>query len=127
MVEFPAGKKDAGESSLACAERELREETGYRAREWSFAGRLAPSVAYTDEIIDIWFARGMIAGARELDVDEHLDVFTATPEELMAWSRSGAIIDCKTLIGVLWLQNVLGGAWTLDWSSAVATPAHAAR
>ncbi|UJW78921.1 NUDIX domain-containing protein [Hydrogenophaga sp. SL48] len=119
MVEFPAGKLDAGEGSLACARRELLEETGYSAREWAFAGRLAPTIAYSDEIIDIWFARGLSAGERQLDEGEFLDVFSATPDELQAWCRSGAIIDCKTLVGALWLQNVLSGAWTLDWSGTM--------
>ena len=52
------------------ARRELREETGYSAREWAFAGRLSPTVAYSDEIIDIWFARGLTLGARQLDEEE---------------------------------------------------------
>lgn len=119
MIEFPAGKLDAGEASLACAQRELREETGYSAREWAFAGRLSPTVAYSDEIIDIWVARGLTLGERHLDDGEFLDVFAATPAELQTWCRSGEVIDGKTLVGALWLQNVLIGAWTLDWSGAV--------
>lgn len=119
IVEFPAGKLDAGEGSLACAQRELQEETGYSAREWAFAGRLAPTIAYSDEIIDIWFARGLVAGERNLDDGEFLDVFTASPDEVQDWCRDGTIIDCKTLVGALWLQNVLSGAWSLDWSGAM--------
>ena len=119
MLEFPAGKLDPGEGSLACARRELREETGYSAREWAFAGRLSPTVAYSDEIIDIWFARGLTLGERQLDDGEFLDVFGATPQALLEASRDGRLIDGKSLAGLLWLQNVLSGAWSLDWSGCV--------
>ena len=116
MVEFPAGKLDAGEASLVCAQRELLEETGYSAREWAFAGRLAPTIGYSNEIIDIWFARGLVAGERHLDEGEHLDLLSATPAELLAWCRDGTVTDAKTLTGALWLQNVLRGDWSLDWT-----------
>ncbi|MES1978385.1 MAG: NUDIX hydrolase [Pseudomonadota bacterium] len=115
MIEFPAGKLDEGEASLACAKRELFEETGYTAREWAKAGVLHPVISYSTEFIDIWFARGMIAGERELDAGEFLEVFTATPAELSDWCRDGQVTDAKTLTGMLWLQNVLSGAWALDW------------
>ena len=118
MVEFPAGKLDAGEVSLACAKRELFEETGYSAREWARAGVLHPVISYSTEFIDIWFARGLSPGERQLDAGEFLEVFTATPAELHDWCRDGAITDAKTLTGVLWLQNVLSGAWALEWHSA---------
>jgi ADP-ribose pyrophosphatase len=117
MIEFPAGKLDAGEGSLACARREFQEETGYSAREWAFAGRLAPTIGYSNELIDIWFARGLTLGRRRLDEGEFLDVFTATPAQLDAWCRSGDVVDGKTLVGVLWLQRVLQGGWSLDWSA----------
>ena len=115
LIEFPAGKLDPGESALACARRELREETGYSARQWARAGLLHPVVSYSTEVIDIWFARGLTAGARHLDEGEFLDVFSASADQLLDWCRSGAVTDAKTLVGALWLQQVLSGAWQLDW------------
>ncbi|MDR2990859.1 MAG: NUDIX hydrolase [Burkholderiaceae bacterium] len=115
IVEFPAGKLDPGERAFDCARRELREETGYTAREWARAGCLHPTVAYSTEAIDIWFARGLAPGARQLDHGEHLDVFTATPQQLLDGCRDGAITDAKTLIAALWLDQWLTGRWLLDW------------
>jgi ADP-ribose pyrophosphatase len=115
MVEFPAGKLDAGEASLDCARRELLEETGYTAKQWARAGVLHPVISYSTEFIDIWFARDLTAGERQLDQGEFLEVFSATADELLQWCRDGRVTDAKTLTGALWLQNVRSGAWPLDW------------
>jgi ADP-ribose pyrophosphatase len=117
MVEFPAGKLDAGESVITCAKRELLEETGYAAREWARAGQLHPVISYSTEFIDIWFCRGLEHTEAKLDDEEFLEVFTATPEQVIAWCRDGTITDSKTLIGAFWLQNVLAGNWPLDWAT----------
>ena len=118
MIEFPAGKLDPGEDPCMCARRELLEETGYTARQWARAGILHPVIAYSTEVIEIWFARDLSLGERQLDSEEFLDVFTATPQELMGWCQQGLVTDGKTLTGALWLQNVLSGAWPLTWQSA---------
>ena len=118
MIEFPAGKLDPGEAVKACAQRELLEETGYTAQAWARAGQLHPVIAYSTECIDIWFARGLQPGVRHLDAGEFLDVFSATPGELLAWCQQGRVTDAKTLTGALWLQNVLGGQWPLHWENA---------
>ena len=115
MIEFPAGKLDPGEDRWGCAQRELLEETGYRASEWSHAGVLHPVISYSTEFIDIWFARGLSQGERQLDQGEFLDVFDASLDELLAWSRDGKLTDAKTLTGLLWLQNYRSGAWPLNW------------
>jgi len=115
MIEFPAGKLDPGEDCFHCAQRELQEETGYRASQWAHAGVLHPLIAYSTEFIDIWFARGLQVGQRQLDEGEFLDVVTATPAQLLDWCRQGLVTDGKTLTAALWLQNVVSGAWSLDW------------
>jgi ADP-ribose pyrophosphatase len=117
MIEFPAGKLDPGESVAACAQRELREETGYSAAEWARAGLMHPVISYSTEFIDVWFARGLTAGTQKLDAGEFLDVFSASPDELLQWCMQGKVTDAKTLAGALWLQNTLNGAWPLVWQS----------
>jgi ADP-ribose pyrophosphatase len=115
MIEFPAGKLDAGEAPWACGVRELAEETGYRAREWARAGIMHNAIAYSTEGIEVWFARGLIPGARRLDAGEFLDVMVHTEAELDAMVRLGTVTDAKTMIGLLWLQNWRSGRWSLDW------------
>jgi ADP-ribose pyrophosphatase len=118
MTEFPAGKLDPGEDPWLCAQRELLEETGYTARQWARAGVLHPVIGYSTEVIEIWFAKDLTLGERQLDTDEFLDVFTATPAELMAACQQGLLTDAKTLTGLLWLQNVQSGLWPLQWQTS---------
>lgn len=114
-LEFPAGKIDAGEPRLLCAQRELTEETGYRAREWARAGITHNAMAYSTEIIEIWFARGLVAGERRLDDGELIDLSLVTEADLDAAIARGEVTDAKTMIGLLWLQKWRAGSWPLQW------------
>ncbi|MGQ9724015.1 MAG: NUDIX domain-containing protein [Tepidimonas sp.] len=120
MIEFPAGKLDDSESSFGCAERELREETGYLADEWARAGLLHPAIGYSDELIEIWFARGLRMGERRLDEGEFLDVLAVSPADLLEAVPRGEVTDGKTLAALLWWQNADAGHWPLAWRPAEA-------
>ncbi|MFN0185065.1 MAG: NUDIX domain-containing protein [Aquabacterium sp.] len=120
MLEFPAGKLDAGEPVLACARRELIEETGYRAQEWAYAGVIHNACAYSNEGIHICFARGLVPGPRALDAGELLDTLILDEATLDQLAFKGEVTDIKTLIGLQWLQRWRAGAWALSWQPAPA-------
>jgi ADP-ribose pyrophosphatase len=109
FIELPAGKIDPGEDILACAQRELREETGYTAREWTYLGGFHNAIGYCDEKIEIYLARGLAFDATVDNDGEVLEVFTATLDQLLDWIAAAHVTDVKTIIGAYWLQRFLAG------------------
>ena len=108
-TEIPAGKLDSREEDrLSAIQRELREETGFSAEEWTFLGDFYGAPAYSDERISMYMARKLHRGERELDDDEFLDVFTIPLQELVEDVMSGKIEDAKTQTAILKAARILG-------------------
>ena len=107
-MEIPAGKLDvAGEDPLECAKRELEEETGYSAQEYQFLTKLATTVGFSDEFIYIYAARGLKAGQQHTDEDEFINVVTVPLAKAVEMVHSGEILDGKSVVAILMLQNML--------------------
>jgi ADP-ribose pyrophosphatase len=107
FIEFPAGKLEPGEGLLDCAKRELLEETGYRADEWSHLGGFNNAIGYSDERIDVFVARSLTQDTTRRDPGEVLELFSARWRDLDQWVRDGRICDAKTIIGIGWMGRAL--------------------
>ncbi len=101
MIEFPAGKLDPGETPLATAERELREEAGYTAARWQRLGSIHSVVGYSTEAIELYVAEELAHGGAALDDEEFLEVGTMSVEEMLAALDRGEITDAKTVAALL--------------------------
>jgi len=110
-VEIPAGKLDAGETSLQTARRELQEETGYTAKQWAHLTRIHPAIGFSNEVMDLYLARDLALTGRQLDVEEFLEIEWVTLGWLMDELRSHRLPDVKTQLAVHWLDRLFSGAW----------------
>ena len=105
FIELPAGKLEAGEPHLDTAKRELLEETGYRAGEWTRLGVIQTSIAYTDESIELFLARKLRKeAAATLDAGEFVDTLIVGFDEAIDMVRAGRITDAKSVAGLLWVK-----------------------
>jgi ADP-ribose pyrophosphatase len=113
FVELPAGKIDPGEHILDTARRELREETGYKAKHWRHLGTMHPCIGYSDERIEIFLAQGLAYVGHALDDGEILEVIELSIHDALLSVRDGEISDAKTVTALLWAEKILSGAWPL--------------
>lgn len=107
FIEIPAGKLEPAEPHLETAKRELLEETGYVAGEWTRIGVIHTTIAYTDEAIELFVARKLAQKEAKLDAGEFLEVLKVPFDEAIAMIRDGRITDSKSVAGLLWVKTFL--------------------
>ncbi|HEY9569433.1 MAG TPA: NUDIX hydrolase [Metalysinibacillus sp.] len=110
-TEIPAGKMEAGELPLHTAQRELEEETGYKAKHWEHVQTFATSPGFADEIIHVYYASELEAVLQKapLDEDEFVELQEETLDNVFAMLQNGDIADAKTAYAIQWwkLQQLM--------------------
>lgn len=103
--EVPAGRLDGGESPESCAERELEEETGMRARRLERLTTIYTTPGFTDERIHLFLADGLEPGAEHREADEFMELHTLRWSQVLEMIDRGEIVDGKTLVSLLFVQT----------------------
>ncbi|MCL6610034.1 MAG: NUDIX hydrolase [Peptococcaceae bacterium] len=101
LLEVPAGRLEEGEDPAACAARELREETGYEAREMRLLFSFYTTPGFTNEVICLYLARGLVYRGGSPDEDEFIRLRRVPLEKALEMVCRGEICDAKSIIGIL--------------------------
>ncbi|OPZ62017.1 MAG: ADP-ribose pyrophosphatase [Candidatus Aerophobetes bacterium ADurb.Bin490] len=107
MIEAPAGTRDKGESTLACAKREIMEETGYKARRFKKIVNFYPTPGVMNENMDVYIATGLTPAVKKPDWDEDIEVIEITLDKALNLIEKGKIRDAKTITSLLMLERLL--------------------
>ncbi len=109
VLEIPAGKLEKGEEPLPAGMRELSEETGYEAKEYTFLGKFYPTPGYCSEIIHLYLARKLSFVGQHLDPDEFVEAEKIPLEKLVQMVMDNQIPDGKTAIAILKADKIING------------------
>jgi ADP-ribose pyrophosphatase len=109
LWELPAGKLEPGEDPVTGGQRELEEETGYRARKWKPLVKYFASPGFVGESMNVFLAEGLVAGAAHPEYDEQIEIRLVKMSEVLRMIMKGAILDGKTLSGVLLYARKIAG------------------
>jgi len=101
LLEIPAGTLEEGEDPLECAKRELIEETGFAAREFTPLISFYSTPGFTTERLHIYIAKGLYEESGEMDFDEFIEIEKIPFNEALSMVLEGKIEDAKTIIGIL--------------------------
>jgi len=106
LWELVAGGMEPGESPRQCAQRELVEETGYRARKVKPLVEFYSSPGILSEKMHLFEAHGLVPAKAQPDADERIETRSFTSSELVDKIQKNQLQDAKTLVGLLWLVGV---------------------
>ena len=107
VLEIPAGKLEKGENPYEAGQRELREETGYKANKCRFIGKCYPSPGYLNEIIHMYMAEDLEFVGQNLDEGEFLEVVKIPFCDALKMVMENKIADAKTQIAILKADKIL--------------------
>ncbi len=107
LLELPAGKLDGPEDHLLAAKRELSEETGLEAEEWTYMGSILASPGFCTERLHMYLARKLSHKKQHLDEDEFLNVVPIPFDALVRQVMDGSQDDAKTVAAVLKAKTLL--------------------
>lgn len=110
ILELPAGTRHWAEEWLLCAQRELQEETGYRAEQFNFLGEIWPLPGSSNELMHLYLAQGLTADPLPADEDEEIELAFYPLGELVEMALDGRLMDAKSVVAILraahYLQKV---------------------
>ena len=108
LLEIPAGKLDKGEDHYDCGKRELLEETGAAASEFTYIGVMYPTTGYLTEKIHMYYAKGLTFTKQKLDADEFLDIEKIPFDKALEMIMENKLHDAKTQVAILKTARLLG-------------------
>jgi ADP-ribose pyrophosphatase len=111
FLELPAGKLDPQEDHFLCAQRELLEETGYKADNWEFLTTLHPAIGFADEEMALYAATDLTLMSTNRDPDEFLEIVEIKLSDALSMIKKGEISDAKTMVGLFWAEKLVNGEW----------------
>jgi ADP-ribose pyrophosphatase len=110
IYEIPAGRLDEGEAPVACAARELKEETGCTAEKIEPLTTILTTPGFTDEVIHLFMATGLTHGEASREPDEFVELVMMRLSEALERISTGNITDAKTVLALLFAAGFKTGA-----------------